>query len=95
MSSSPFVRDMAERAGRGGVYAGASYGFEAWLNTLVVLTMSERALVFAAANMACSVAGSLLFRRFELTSKGLRRVDKTHATASLIPEVEYVAPSHR
>lgn len=92
MNWSAFVKDAAERAGKGGVYAYASYALEAWLNTLLTLTMTERGLIFAAANVACSVAGSLVSRRFELTSKGLRRVDKSKATASLLPEVGYVKP---
>ena len=84
-----FTWDTTERASKGALYAFASYWFESWLGTLVHLTMTERAGVFAVANLVCSVAGSLLSKRVVVTSRWPFVRRSRARTASLVPALEY------
>lgn len=80
MTLSPFARDLGERAAKTLTGALASYWFETWLNTLVALSPLDRGLIFAAGTTGCSIAWSLISRRF-----GRR------GTASLTKPVEYAS----
>jgi hypothetical protein len=82
MTLSPFARDLGERAGKTVTGSFAAYLFEAWLSTLVALTMTERALIWAAGTTVASIVWSLVSRHFG-DEPGEPK------TASLLKEVVY------